>query len=76
MHIKYLEYIFKPGARSQRPCTSGFLKLLWFARQCVCVCVCVCVRARVCVRACVRACVCVCLSVCLPPRPLIISGVI
>ena len=26
-------------ARGQRPRTPGFLKLLWFARRCVCVCV-------------------------------------
>ena len=38
---------------------TGFLKLLWFLRQYVCVCVCV----------------SVCLSVCLPPRALITSGI-
>ena len=42
--------IFKPGARGRRPRAPGFLKLLWFARQhvcvCVCLCVCLCVRPR------------------------------
>ena len=30
-------WIFKPGARGQRPRVPGFLKLLWFARWYVCV---------------------------------------
>ena len=43
--------IFKLGVRG-RMRAPGFLKLLWFSRQYVCVCVCVCVRVCVCV--CVR----------------------
>ena len=34
----YQQIIFKPGAHGQRQCAPGFLKLLWFARQYVCVC--------------------------------------
>ena len=39
--------IFKPGARGQRPHASGFLKLLWFAHQYVCVSVCPPLRALI-----------------------------
>ena len=31
--------IFKPGMHSLWPCVPGFLKLLWFMRQYVCLCV-------------------------------------
>ena len=33
--------VFKPGSRSLRPRSPGFLKLLWLVRQYVYVCVCV-----------------------------------
>ena len=35
--------LFKPGMHDQRPCMSGFLKLLWFACWYVCLCMCACV---------------------------------
>ena len=50
----YLELLYnglkivKLGARGLRPRVPGFLKLLWFACQyvCVCVCVCLCVHSQ------------------------------
>ena len=37
--------IFKAGVRGLRPCTPGFLKLLWSACRYACVCLSVCVSA-------------------------------
>ena len=41
------EQIFKPGMRGLWPRMPGFLKLLWFACQYVCVCVCLPPRALI-----------------------------
>ena len=38
--------VFKPGARGQRPCAPGLLKLLWSACRYGCVCVSVCPPPR------------------------------
>ena len=69
-------FLSKPGVCDRRPSAPVSLKLLQFARRCVCACVCMCVCVCVCVFMCVCVSLCLCVSVCPPLRPLISSGVI